>query len=1016
MSDDFPRYPFQFSALYVESGGYASVELDDWGFDPVPTGSFTVSVWFRQDAPRCRLLDAGGIMTLDVSGQSVTFWLTGIEDVPVTVERFPLIPHAWNHITVTYSDGLLSLYVNGIVEMDRSMSGSTPVTGSRRIDVGDRMIGYVRSLRMYPHALDPDEVLAEHRAGSDKGLDGATVEIVFDCEKPVERRSGRAMAISENAKVCAVCDAVMFDGTFGLHPEDADDVNPGMMPRGDFTVQAWVMPYDDQGSTYTVFRNGTDGVDAGMHLYLERASDGYTVCGSVGIGDDSRTVRSETTIPLRRWSNLAFIRILDYIILYVDGQPAAKYKKVNGQTYIMPAGSVWIGAPSGDSDQGMMRGAIGSIAVWDRELGRDELPRFAGSPPAEGDGLLADYRFVEGDCYDMVSQKPVPSEVSERTAVCRGPVSDVPAPMSVIAPPDIASVRLESLNGRTAEELRRSYLESLPDPDDLVDRMTESLLDPSAFDREELRKAAEDAIRLVREDPRRASYHSERSEDGSYGIYVVDDDGIRDTGTRVSDAMVAWVTEFFTTMMYDVMMIVMNVPDTTKSLLPAAFKSAAKAEAISSMAREKYVGSLISWVFKSALGGMFDSMRLYLQKNKVMLAADVVTAILSLSGRLSSPYGQINMAARIVILGVDAVRLWNKRPTAAGLDLVSLAFTGPAFHLCTEGPVYAVSQRAKRLPAWTDSGSGVSPVLCVSSLLTEGSRNIVTAEIAVNDKGTYEIEARPRTEDDPAKALGTIVVTVTTPNHSRKDDVLKVDMELTPPAEIPPVTAGDATWTWTVRRDGKVVNTWETRVRLYIVCDRPSIPWYGTADINIPWKGALDLACGAVGGMTPTEGWQNKVVNRWMSYIWEKRYGLSPSDMYLSNGTLRLTRLVDNAERFGPTMGDGDIAAITVAVCNLIGCNLSRCRVECDRGPIAFRKLRAIPGTDYRPGTRSTHHSAFVEEDEKRIIHDVALMYGDDESGWQPLTGVDLRDVYLKNLVEDPDSCVFRREDPPLLR
>ena len=312
-------------------------------------GSFTVALWEKRPNSAWQY-DAWNVFADKTDGGSVGFFLRrqGVGNNPFA-DVYPTDPGisssqnindgSWHHLAITYSAGVLTLYVDGVATVTGSGT-FTPDTAAKLIfgaqdNTGYRSSGALLSdLRFYNYALTASQVFAllppptpaliGHWTFADQTLansgttgstndgicyvSGTASAPVFSTNVP-PGMSGNSLDLTTQGSFMAVSNSASGDASY---------VRAFDYPA--FTVALWENRPNSawQYDAWNVFADKTDGASAGF--YLRRQGVGNNPFADVYPTDPG--ISSSQNINDGSWHHLAITYSAGVLTLYVDGVTA----------------------------------------------------------------------------------------------------------------------------------------------------------------------------------------------------------------------------------------------------------------------------------------------------------------------------------------------------------------------------------------------------------------------------------------------------------------------------------------------------------------------------------------------------------------------------------------------------------------------------------------------------------------------------------------------------------------------
>lgn len=941
-------YRPQYTALYLQREGYARYAGGDWGFRPDGSEDFSMTIWFWPDNANARLLDGEGVLTLDLMDDRLVFWLKGYTDLVCIADRYPLLRHEWNHITITYShEGQIFFYLNGLQTAVYSIFQGTPAKKWDSILFCPGMEGYLRSVQFFNRQLSAEEVDQVKRAAS--GAPSPVRWFDFETAVPKERVTGAPITLSEGAKSYALADGLFCDAGEGFFPLDGDQVNPGAYQDAPYTVQAWISIYSEQQSFAILFLNGRHTLDCGMVLYLEKGTDGYHLCAGRGAHTRQENIlRSTHVIPTRSWHSVAVTYDGADMRLYIDGalEGTKQKSELIPFTEQMDYGLLRIGTddlPGLTDDEGCFHGAFGNIAVWNRALTVEDLKRYADNPPhGDEDGLTANYTFSRYTCCNLANGFEVSIAGVDTSKICRNPIQKDSVRDDAPEAPE-ALEALTHLHGKSVQTLRQERAAALPDAQTIARVLLGEAGNRTGGSFDTLLIEIEQELSALRTgEGTRPFYLYEPLEDGTYQFYLVSDRiypaGVLALGKK--NEFTIWLIRLISTVIIDVLSIYCVVPDTVSARIPQALQTSLlneRAAELFGMAKDIGFKKLVATVCKFLMsGGLLIQIVEQLRRDGIwVLGANLATMAASFLAKAGTAWGWALVVIRVTFLIVDVYSIYQDMPKLLGAELIQLRFlTGNVFVPAACAPGVALT------PNWKDGQNrdDASPVVCCLRQ-ARVAQITVSAQFVVYTDDTYRITASA--EGFPLGKIEESSVRL----KAGKDGTCTVRLAFQQ-GTLGQAGIGDFfhTLKWTIS-GGHATVTQETPMRFFLTYDVPQAPWGDKNGFGTPWTDVLSLACNLAMGVTGETDilWQCALQKSMIHGLWIccKKYAQEP--VYVSGTNLHLTRWLADLRGNNASLHAQDCAALMVTLCNLLGCGLSSVLLRGAEGkPMTTRQVVRI--------------------------------------------------------------------------
>jgi hypothetical protein len=305
-----------------------------WG-----TGDFTVEAWvFTRTNTQQVIFTFGSNFYFRLKANYIlefydgtTFHNTGSILVP---------PKQWVHVAVTRKNGVIRLYINGILSNSASTTSlvdystapglATPAVGHNATDGTNKFQGYISDLRIskgIARYTNPSFTLPTKPSTSDNNtiflLNGSNLKIYDANSRTNIRTLGGAIVSSTNKKFSS--NTIFFNGTNGyLNLTHTNNIaNPVFaFGKGDFTIEFWINLSAKTAST-RFFSTGTLFVGLTSTPTFQFYSNGAT------------RIDSGFNPNLGQWYHFAVCRSSGTTRLFVDGiQRGSSYTDTNDYTSI----------------------------------------------------------------------------------------------------------------------------------------------------------------------------------------------------------------------------------------------------------------------------------------------------------------------------------------------------------------------------------------------------------------------------------------------------------------------------------------------------------------------------------------------------------------------------------------------------------------------------------------------------------------------------------------------------------
>lgn len=914
----------QYPAIYIAKDGYAKYAGNDYGFKPDGSEDFSIAIWFLPENTDAQLLNVGDVITLGIKENKIVFWLKGYEDLYCPIDRFPVMQNDWNFLVVTYyRGGQVCFYLNGVSENVYSVSQADKPTSWNDVYFGHSMVGYFKSVRFY-NIVIPETDVQKLMTGEDVSFAPCRY-FDFETAAPVEKITGKALELSENAKMYNLANALFCDDGRGFYPLDGDEVNPGNYEGAAYTVQAWISIYEVEQSFAVIFMNGEHSLNSGMILYLSKDGSQYRLCAGKGQHDNEKNIiTSQSLMDTRTWYNVAVTYDGTEMAIYINGNLEGKTSDLDPVTEVMSKGILRIGTDDLQglkSDEGSFHGAFGNIAIWNRALTPSELEKYALEWPAgEEEAIVADYIFDRRVCTNIVNGCELGITNIDLNKICRNPIrssSDIVFAEKTDCAKGVKTVA--SFQGKNVESLKLDYVSHLVECKSLLLK-EENLKGLDKPTRDKFAEEIEKYQGRLLSGEKSPQFYVYEKEGNAYHYYFVSDQ-IYDAGTIVFDKrgdFNAWAIKCVVTIFVDIVSIYCFFPSVEKIKVPDALKNYANNQKINNVLCKIRDEGVTAIVKKMAVlftgGGLFAYLIGYLTKSSgLRIGADVVSLAIALLTKFAAGWGLV--ALRIAALLWDIAALYLEMPKLTGADIIKLNF-GTKLPVIESSCSFCGVTSASELH-WNElrgKNSALIPLVICKNKITNKTID-VKATFYVYNNGEYTI----KTNDT---ILGKVDQAVTIRRDKQSEFTVTLSFIMT---NLPNVGHSEFEITWTIAGGGDTV-TQATKINVYILQDKPFAPW----DSVPPWTDALNLAIEFSGSNTAPEkdateipasrdfnaaddesSENDSLLNSMLKNIWN-HFLYTDISKYTSRYLFDFTKLLSDFKECKKACSDGNASSLTL--------------------------------------------------------------------------------------------------------
>lgn len=323
-------------SVYFNGSSYLNT-LNAGTFD-FGTGDFTIESWIYPTVVSTAASTYHTFMDTRTADTNVVFWfglasgkLQITHGASFIVGTTVLSANKWYHVSATRYNGVLKIYLNGVVEA--SVANTTSFTGlSAKAFIGAAFslsgyyTGYMQGLRVTKAAryitdftpfnakfANEPTFLADYTNDSFK--DKVACLVKFD-EVGVVDATGNTVVSNKGMTISNGSYVENASGYFSGAAASYLTIDPNVFNfgSGDFTVETWVNPNSVSGVDNCII-DGRLSTGDGSYFYL-----GLTASGKPCIYVNANyRITATTAIQTKAWTHLAYVRIGTTGTLYVNG-------------------------------------------------------------------------------------------------------------------------------------------------------------------------------------------------------------------------------------------------------------------------------------------------------------------------------------------------------------------------------------------------------------------------------------------------------------------------------------------------------------------------------------------------------------------------------------------------------------------------------------------------------------------------------------------------------------------------
>ena len=259
--------------------------------------------------------------------------------------------HTWHHVALTRKDGVVRIFLDGVLDATKNLSGVDfgsasgfgPVIGARKRDSDEEAFGFISNIRlikgkalyttnfkipMRELEVTPETVLLACQSKTDATLEktGKTITVNGNAVAS-ELTPGLLTPVPKAGAGSAITGSVEFDGTGDyLDVTSSSDFTYG---TEDFTIDYWAYFSSKSSDNYVIMDQRDIGVTSQVapHIWFGRTDKGYKYyLNGVNVINGSNDAEFDT------WHHFALVKYNNTTKIYVNGVQVGSYSDTN--TYV----------------------------------------------------------------------------------------------------------------------------------------------------------------------------------------------------------------------------------------------------------------------------------------------------------------------------------------------------------------------------------------------------------------------------------------------------------------------------------------------------------------------------------------------------------------------------------------------------------------------------------------------------------------------------------------------------------
>lgn len=403
-------------------GVNSSAELNDDTYTPGANDAISYSFWvYPENATGNREVmlmrnEASASVFITLNNLTPEVFLGGLDNPQFYASSSPLTQNAWNHLGVTYADGVLRMFINGNQVMEQTgLTGSLTFTSTgehfigARADGGRPFQGGIDELRIFNEQLLPGMMASEFTRVTAAGVgcpDLLAGAWLFDnCSSPtaIDSLGLNDGTISGASRVAGFQGPGMsFDGI-------NDFVNLGASSDFEFsdtfTIAFWVNT-NQSASFKTLLAKNRLGNSFSYQVLLNNGIPSMTLGGTQNAGP----YNANASIADGTWHHVAWVLTEGTLRVYIDGAEDASFTGVSGSINANAGAELWIGNRNDKTDRGFS-GTLDELRIFSNALDQGTIAQLAGAAQNSTDciGTIPALDLSMPDAFSVIKSTVYPN-------------------------------------------------------------------------------------------------------------------------------------------------------------------------------------------------------------------------------------------------------------------------------------------------------------------------------------------------------------------------------------------------------------------------------------------------------------------------------------------------------------------------------------------------------------------------------------------------------------------------------
>lgn len=374
---------------------------------------FSMAAWIKvgKNDRKREIIAQKDVFSFYLDKEAVCFQLNGAPVISTDPFQYTVCDEQWHHVCVSVMNSYQFLYLDGILCATVSKTG-TAAPRDLPFVFGEGIVGHIREVRIYRKALYEDEV--KEIMFDTPNVSQLLAWYDFTQNPPVEKCRDMPIVLKGGAYVSEISPAGNFTGKrFATLPESNRFLK---CLSGEYSVQLWVnfSPNGEDGRKYTLLSVCDNRKMEGAILYAEKDNGRYTVKFQHGAGAIPENIVSYPGISASVWTNIAVVKRLNTLSLYVDGssREGSISESVFPLSGDIEGGQIlYIGSDAFSADMNgndMFEGGISRLDLWADALSAEEVRGFCANSPDPSDvRLVSSCDFTSPVPNNMAGEQPV---------------------------------------------------------------------------------------------------------------------------------------------------------------------------------------------------------------------------------------------------------------------------------------------------------------------------------------------------------------------------------------------------------------------------------------------------------------------------------------------------------------------------------------------------------------------------------------------------------------------------------